>query len=89
MNDNGALNNGFHDIELQVNGGADYNFVLLIVYPKGTTAPKEFQHYNGTTLVGTYTACAKGDTTECFTWSNKNSTVTLYLPHNGTLRRSG
>jgi len=86
---------GFSWISISVNGGAplpaDGTFQLVIVYPKGTSAPKSFQHYNTeNVLTDTYLLCAKGATKiNCFDWSNKTNTATLYLHHNGSIRRSG
>ena len=82
-----TLYDGFPEVSINVNGGAPANFQLAIVYPKGTSAPKAIEHTSNFPTE-TYTACARGDTSDCFVWSNKTSTVTLYLSHNGTLRRT-
>jgi hypothetical protein len=59
------------------------------VYPKGTNAPSSYTHTTDAN-VQIYTACAKNQAKfECFDWSNRNNTVTLYLHHNGTLKRAG
>jgi hypothetical protein len=91
VNDAGANVGPFPDINIDVNGGSALDgtdtFQLVIVYPKGTNSPSSYEHV---TSGQTYTACARNATKfECFDWSNKNNTVTLYLRHNGTLRRSG
>jgi hypothetical protein len=79
---------GFWKLEIHVLTDSDLPFDLVILYPKGTSAPTAYEHIADDGTSTTYTACAKGDTTECFEWSNKNSTATLHLPHNGGVRRT-
>jgi hypothetical protein len=78
---------GFSVIELVVNGGEAANFQLAITYPKNTQAPKSYLHVtNGAEQ--TYLVCQRGQTVDCFTWDKKNYVATLYLAHNGQLRRT-
>jgi hypothetical protein len=87
VNDNAGDGGDFPLIEIQVNNGNAATFIVVIVYPKGTNAPSSYIHSTNPTP---YTACQKGKPkVDCFDWSNKTNTVTLYLSHNGTLRRSG
>ena len=80
---------GFYIVKLHVDNGADHNFQLIIVYPNGTGTPTAYQHLDEAgTVIATYTACAKGDTTECFTWDPRKNTATINLPHNGGVRRA-
>lgn len=89
VNDNAGDGGAFPLIALSVNGGEQATFQLVIVYPKGTNAPSSYTHTTGTSTQ-TYTVCARNQAkSECFDWSNKTNTVTIYLEHNGTLRRSG
>lgn len=90
VNDNAgtASDSNFPKIDITV-ANTD-PFQLLIVYPKGSGTPKSYIHESSGFGTETYNACQKGKTKiNCFEWSNKNSTVTLYLSHNGQLRRSG
>lgn len=92
VNDNAgdAPDSDYPFIELSVNDGAPATFQVLIVYPKGTSAPKYFEHVSAGYATVNYYACAKNaPKLNCFDWSNKNNTVTMYPAHNGTLRRSG
>jgi hypothetical protein len=92
VNDNAgdAPDSDYPFIELSVNGGAPATFQVLIVYPKGTSAPKYFEHVSTGYATVNYYACAKNaPKLNCFDWSNQNNTVTMYPAHNGTLRRSG
>jgi len=91
VNDDAApdATSGFPVIELHVNDGAPATFQLVIVYPKGTNAPKGYEHTSDGYPTVTYTSCARGDTSDCFVWSNKNTTTILYLSHNGFVRTKG
>ena len=88
VNDNAGGSATFPDLEINVNNGQPAVFKLLLVYPKGTSAPKTFEHTSSGYPTTTYTPCAKRDTSDCFVWNNKTSTVTFYLSHNGQLRRT-
>lgn len=90
VNDNAGDGGEFPLVDISVNDGDPAPFQLVIVYPKGTGSPKSFEHVSEGYDPATYLACQKGKTkVDCFEWSNKNSTVTLFLSHNGQLRRSG
>ncbi len=93
VNDNAGDGGAFPLVSITVNDGAPLDgtgtFQLVIVYPKGTNAPSSYTHTTDAN-VQIYTACAKNQAKfECFDWSNRNNTVTLYLHHNGTLKRAG
>ena len=65
-------------------------FQLLITYPNGVSAPKFFTHVSAGYADATYYPCAKNaPKVDCFDWSNRANTITLYLSHNGSIRRSG
>ena len=89
VNDNAAPNGNFPDIELSVNNGSPAAFQLLITYPAGTKAPKSFTHTSTGYPTVVYCPCKSDPKSDCFVWSASTRTVTLYLSHNGTLRRSG
>jgi len=90
VNDNaGSDGFGFSAIELSVNGGAAEDFNLVITYPKNTQAPKSYLHISSGYTDAEYFLCQKGQPQiDCFTWDKKNYTATLYLAHNGSLRRT-
>jgi len=87
---NGAVIGGSQAILLSVAGGAPATFQVLVSYPNGIGAPDFFTHVSDGYPTATYYACAKNaPKVDCFDWSKQTRTVTLYLSHNGTLRRSG
>ena len=75
-------------LEINVKNGQPAVFKLLLLYPKGTSAPKTFEHTSSGSPTTTYTPCAKRTRPTPFVWNNKTSTVTFYLSHNGQLRRT-
>jgi hypothetical protein len=79
---------GFSVITLNVNGGAAEDFNLVITYPKNTQAPKSYLHISDGYTNTEYFLCGRGQTVNCFTWDKKTSTATLFLAHNGSLRRT-
>jgi hypothetical protein len=86
----GAVINGFQAILLSVAGGAPATFQVLVSYPNGVGAPDFFTHVSDGYPTATYYACAKNaPKVDCFDWSKQTRTVTLYLSHNGSIRRSG
>jgi hypothetical protein len=86
----GGIVDGFAAILLSVNDGGPATFQLLVTYPNGVGAPDYFTHVSAGYPTATYYACAKNATkVNCFDWSNKANTITLYLTHNGSIRRSG
>jgi hypothetical protein len=86
----GGVVDGFAAILLSVNDGGPATFQLLITYPNGVGAPDYFTHVSAGYPTATYYACAKNaPKVNCFDWSNKANTITLYLTHNGSIRRSG
>lgn len=91
VNDNAATvsDSNFPIIEISVNGGAAASFQLVIVYPHGTNAPASFVHTSDGYATTTYTRCSGSTRVNCFTWSQNSNTATLYLQHNGTLKRAG
>ena len=92
VDDQAALDSktGFYTVKIHVDGGKAHDFRLIIIYPNGTNAPTAYQHLaeDGTTVLDTYNVCAQGETSECFVWNSKTYTATIYLPHNGSLRRT-
>lgn len=90
VNDNaGSDGVGFSIIDLSVNGGDEASFELVITYPKNTSAPKSYFHFANANYPDTeYFVCSKKQTTNCFTWNKKTYQATLYLEHNGSLRRT-
>ena len=89
VNDDGSttLYGGFPEIDITVNNGDPANFQLIITYPKNTHAPNAYVHIGSGSE--TYYVCQKGaPKTDCFTWDKKSATATLYLEHNGSLRRT-
>jgi hypothetical protein len=87
VDDDAGDGGDFPIIEIEVNNGNAATFKLVIVYPRGTNAPSSYIHSTNPTP---YYACQKGQPkVDCFEWSNKTHTVTLYLSHNGSIRRSG
>ena len=89
VNDDGSttLYGGFPEIDIVVNDGNPANFQLVITYPKNTQAPNAYVHISSGEQ--TYFECQKGATKiDCFTWDKKSATATLYLAHNGSLRRT-
>jgi hypothetical protein len=90
VNDNAGANGDFPIIELTVNNGALANFQLVVTYPKGTKAPTYFEHTSTGYVTTKYYACANNaPKLNCFDWNKSTATATIYLAHNGTLRRSG
>jgi hypothetical protein len=91
VNDNGGTDGvGFSIINISVNGGAAEDFELVVTYPKNTQAPNSYFHFASTGYANTeYFLCAKGaEKVNCFTWDKKTYSATLYLQHNGSLRRT-
>lgn len=89
VNDNaGADGFGFSVITLVVNGGDPANFQLSITYPKNTQAPNSYLHVSDGYANTEYFLCSRGQTVNCFTWDKKSATATLFLAHNGSLRRT-
>ena len=83
----------FPCIDINVDGGTTFSSPFLVqvqYYANG--APTSFEHtYEnsaGVEQTDTITECAKRNPTyPCFTWSNRNNTATIYLLHNGGVRR--
>ncbi len=91
VNDNGSGTFfGFPQIDLTVNNGAAANFQLVITYPKNTKSPNSYIHFASTGYPDTeYFLCKNGQPqVNCFTWSKQTYSATLYLAHNGSLRRT-
>lgn len=88
VNDNAGANGDFPIIELSVNGGSAATFQLLITY-NSTKAPKSFTHTSPAYPTVVYCPCKNNPKSDCFDWSAATRTVTLYLSHNGSIRRSG
>ena len=88
VNDDGStmLYGGFPEVDIVVNGGEPANFQLVITYPTNTKAPNAYVHISSGEQ--TYFLCGRGQTVNCFTWDKKTSTATLFLAHNGSLRRT-
>ncbi|HET7830093.1 MAG TPA: hypothetical protein VFL03_11075, partial [Candidatus Limnocylindrales bacterium] len=76
-------------VDITVNGGAAANFTLEITYPKPTSAPKSYLHISDNYSDAEYFLCQNGKPKiNCFTWDKKAYKATLYLAHNGSLRRT-
>ena len=90
VDDNGSstLYGGFPEVDIVVNGGDPALFQLTITYPKPTSAPKSYLHISSGYTNTEYFLCGNGQTVNCFTWDKKTYTATLYLAHNGSLRRT-
>ena len=89
VNDDGSttLYGGFPEVDVVVNNGDPANFQLVITYPANTKAPTAYLHISSGEQ--TYLECQKGaPKTNCFTWDKKAYAATLYLEHNGSLRRT-
>jgi hypothetical protein len=90
-----AVASAFPCIDINVDGGTSFAnpFIVQVQY-YASGAPTSFVHtYKNAAGVDqppqTINECAKRNPTyPCFTFSNKNNTVTIYLLHNGSLRRT-
>jgi hypothetical protein len=79
---------GFAEIDIVVNGGLPADFTLAITYPKNTASPNGYLHITDGNSQ-TYFLCVKNaEKVNCFDWDKKTATATLYLEHNGSLRRT-
>ena len=91
VNDAGStdLYGGFPEVTIEVPGDtASTTFDLEITYPKNTQAPKSYLHISDGYSNTEYFVCGRGETVNCFTWNKKTYTATLYLEHNGGVRRT-
>jgi hypothetical protein len=71
-------------VEINVAGGADTSFILIITYPKNTTTPSAFLHSFGAGLQDKIELCGDPAVAPCFTWDAENATATILMTHNGT-----
>jgi hypothetical protein len=84
----------FPCIDINVDGGTTFaNAFIVQVQYYANGAPTSFVHTYvnsaGQEQTQTINECAKRNPSyPCFTFSNKNNTVTIYLLHNGQLRRT-
>jgi hypothetical protein len=70
------------------NGGTFSTFQLLITY-YGNGAPTFYVHTYGDSTDTINECPKKGAKVDCFTWNNRSNTATIFLQHNGSIRRSG
>ena len=90
VNDDGstALYGGFPEIDITVNDGNPANFQLVITYPKNTQAPNAYLHISSGEQTRTSSARRARRRSTASPGTRRAATATLYLAHNGSLRRT-
>jgi hypothetical protein len=87
--DAGDTDSDYPLIDITVNDGHPAAFVVKIVYPAGSPPPTSFVHTSDGYPTAEYLPCVYGQPKEgCFTYKAWTSTATIYLLHNGSLRRT-
>ena len=87
--DAGTTDTHYPLIAIKVNDGHPAAFVVQIVYKAGSPAPASFVHTSDGYPTAEYLPCVYGQPKEgCFTYKASTNTATIYLLHNGSLRRT-